>query len=142
MLKRENGNNDNDLPQTKVVKNVEQQLPSYSKGTESPKFDIFLTDKEITDRSQKEKLVVAQKVEGINMSSITPDHENKKMYEKAKNKKQMKQSLINDKSEREIEDLQYLRQWVKQLPKVPPTKHFGKFCFDADAIMAAMTTAR
>jgi len=34
------------------------------------------------------------------------------------------------------EDMEYIRQWVANLPKPKPTKHFGEFKLDADAIMA------
>lgn len=34
------------------------------------------------------------------------------------------------------DDLRYIREWVARLPKSRPTKHFGEFKLDAEAIMA------
>jgi len=64
--------------------------------------DWFLTDREITAKSQNEKL-----------KSPTMD-------------------------EGENEHMVWMKQWVKHLPQSPPTKEFGTFKFDVNAIMKAM----
>ena len=65
--------------------------------------DIFLTDKEITARSQIQKL---------GSPSPTGGCENEHMI--------------------------WMKQWVQNLPKSPPTKEFGSFQFDVEAILKAM----
>lgn len=72
--------------------------------------DVFLTDAEITARSQKDKL------------EVTNDLVQMKQERQARDKKTA-DSLL---------------QWVKDLPKVPATSRFGDFRFDVDAIMNAM----
>jgi len=80
---------------------------------------MFLTDKEITARSQKKKL-------GGNRISV----------EKKKNKPRDVLTMIH-----ENEDFKYLQNWAKNLERPPPSKHFGDFRFDVDAIMEAMNKA-
>jgi mRNA-decapping enzyme subunit 2 len=72
--------------------------------------DVFMTDAEITARSQKDKL------------EVTNDLVQMKQERQARDKKTA-DSLL---------------QWVKDLPKVPATSRFGDFRFDVDAIMNAM----
>jgi len=72
------------------------------KKADASEDDWFLTDKEITAKSQKEKL-----------------------------KSPMMDEVDN-------EHIVWMRQWVQQLPKAPPTKEFGTFKFDVNAIMKAM----
>ena len=74
--------------------------------------DIFMTDREITSRSQAEKLGA-----------------------KAQDAKQgIKKSLKRDDDEHSI----YMRQWVENLPQAPATDVFGDFRFDREAILKAM----
>ena len=79
---------------SKKTKNAEK--------TNSKKDDWFLTDKEITAKSQKQKL---------NAESI---------------------------EERDNEHLVWMKQWAQGLPQAPPTKEFGNFKFNVEAIMKAM----
>ena len=75
--------------------------------------DIFMTDREITSRSQAEKLL------GV----------------KAQDAKQgSKKSAKRDDDEHII----YMRQWVENLPQAPATDVFGDFRFDREAILKAM----
>mmetsp|Transcript_14917 Transcript_14917/g.28084 ORF Transcript_14917/g.28084 Transcript_14917/m.28084 type:complete len:694 (-) Transcript_14917:177-2258(-) len=67
--------------------------------------DVFLTDREITMKSQKEKL----------------------------------HSLVSEpEPPREEDYFTQLVDWVNSLPESKPTKYFGDFRFDVDAIMQAM----
>ena len=81
--------------------------------------DVFMTDKEITSRSQAEKLGTTSSSEiaegGKPARSSTPKPE-----------------------QQEDEHIIYMRQWAKDLPQAPPTEMFGEFTFDRDAIMRAM----
>jgi len=82
----------------KTSKQAQQQnLAAEEDDTEG----IFLTDRQITSKSQAAK-------NGGNLSM-------QEQYE---------------------QDMDFVRQWVAKLPKPLPTKHFGSFKLDADAIMA------
>lgn len=71
---------------------------------------IFMTDAEITAKSQAEKRM-AMGIQHEDWQEIY-----RRQYE---------------------QDMSYVRQWVANLPKASPTKRFGEFKLDADAIMAA-----
>ena len=72
-----------------------------------------MTDREITSRSQAEKL------QGV----------------KAQDAKQgIKKSAKRDDDEHII----YMRQWAENLPQAPETDVFGDFRFDREAILKAM----
>jgi len=88
-------------------KNLKQKATDKTKKGRDKKADVreddwFLTDEEITARSQNEKL-----------KSPTMD-------------------------EGENEHMVWMKQWVQRLPQSPPTKEFGTFKFDVNAIMKAM----
>ncbi|KAL9187861.1 hypothetical protein ACHAXT_006239 [Thalassiosira profunda] len=79
--------------------------------------DIFMTDKEITAKSQQEKL------------SILPP-----------------QSLPAWVSQepppaKDDEHMVWMKQWARQLPQTEPTNAFGDFRLDVDAVMNAMAAA-
>lgn len=83
------------------------QQPSTRHDDVEPSLEVFMTDAEITARSQKEKLELAPATN----------------------------------AERQRDDMTaeaFLKQWVKGLPPGQPTKQFGDFRFDVDAIMNAM----
>jgi mRNA-decapping enzyme subunit 2 len=73
--------------------------------------DLFMTDREITARSQKEKLTILPK----------------------KADKSDKTSANNNEQHRV-----WMKQWVQQLPQSQPTKEFGDFRLDVNAVMNAM----
>jgi hypothetical protein len=70
--------------------------------------DVFMTDKEITNKSQEKKAGVGIR----DPESYSPKVENKHLI--------------------------HLRRWVKTLPNTKPTSTFGDFRFDVDAIIDAM----
>ena len=85
---------------------------SGTSGGAKTALDIFMTDREITSRSQAEKLGV-----------------------KAQDAKQgIKKSAKREDDEHMI----YMRQWVENLPQAPATDVFGDFRFDREAILKAM----
>ena len=83
-------------------------------GTSGAKtaLDIFMTDKEITSRSQAEKLGV------------------KTQDAKRGSKKAVKRE--------DDEHIVYMRQWAESLPQAPASDLFGDFRFDREAILKAM----
>jgi mRNA-decapping enzyme subunit 2 len=70
---------------------------------------IFLTDAEITAKSQAQKTVALAEQDKVRESR-------RRQYEA---------------------DQAYLKEWVARLPKPPVTKYFGEFKLDADAIIEA-----
>ena len=90
-------NNLNVDTRSKASKNAKE-----TEKVNSTKDDWFLTDKEITAKSQKQKL---------STESI---------------------------EEREDEHLIWMKQWAQKLLQAPPTKEFGEFKFNVEAIMKAM----
>jgi len=85
--------------------------------------DVFMTDREITSRSQADKLG-------------TPSRSSSEMAEGGK---PARSTSSEPKPEpQEDEHIIYMRQWAKDLPQAPPTEMFGDFTFDRDAIMRAM----
>ena len=77
--------------------------------------DWFLTDKEITAKSQKEKLCSMLDVASPSLEPPTLDYNNEQSVH-----------------------WQQMKTWVASLPRAPPTKYFGDFRFDVDAIMNAV----
>lgn len=77
-------------------------------------YDWFLTDKEITAKSQKEKLCSMLDIASpsLELKKAQPDMDNKHW--------------------------QHMKSWVANLPRAPPTKYFGDFRFDVNAIMNSM----
>ena len=73
---------------------------------------LFMTDKEITARSQKAK--------SMETSALVDEVEQKRTASSKKN------------------TCTSLQQWAQSLPHVPATETFGDFRFDVDAIMNAM----
>jgi len=81
---------------------------------------LFMTDAEITAKSQKEKL--------------TSQHNSVATESQAVRSKQT-DSLST------VDHHKFVQQWLDGLPKAPATDRFGDFRFDVDAIMAAMAAA-
>jgi len=100
---------------------IEEQAPRMIPAVEDDgtnDLDVFLTDREITSRSQQEKI------------SSTKDEE--------KVSDDRNDTIQEETVKKESEHLIHLRSWIKSLPETKPTKHFGDFRFDVDAIMFAM----
>lgn len=80
--------------------------------------NIFMTDKAITARSQaKKKQQLSQHQEewmGNNSKKYWRSEDHRMRYE---------------------QDMDFVRQWVANLPQSTSTKHFGEFKLDADAIL-------
>mmetsp|Transcript_23953 Transcript_23953/g.47991 ORF Transcript_23953/g.47991 Transcript_23953/m.47991 type:complete len:703 (-) Transcript_23953:16-2124(-) len=96
----------------KVTKDAELSINSDDEN-----MDWFLTDREITAKSQQEKLgsmIVGKVISSTPTTSRFEGHHD--------------------------ENWTWMKQWVQNLPKVTPSKTFGDFRFDVDAIMAVMQT--
>ena len=87
-------------------------IPAVENDNDNQRLDVFMTDTEITNNSQKKK---------VGVGSITNPE-------------------IMDVSMEENEHLLHLRQWIENLPETKPTSAFGDFRFDVDAIINAMKT--
>ena len=85
--------------------------------------NIFMTDKEITAKSQSEKL--NQKGTNVKDSEVLGKEDDKQ--------KSANEVAIN-------EHFLFCRQWASNLDKGKPTNFFGEFRFDVDAIMVAAKT--
>jgi mRNA-decapping enzyme subunit 2 len=84
-----------------------------SGGSTQENYAWFLTDKEITAKSQKEKLCSMLDVASPSLEDTT----------------------LHPSGNVQNEHWQWMKTWVENLPKAPPTKHFGDFKFDVGAIM-------
>lgn len=89
----------------------DKQVSTIPVAEEDGGVDVFMTDKEITAKSQKEK-TKATECQTLGTKPL--------------------------KSLEENEDFLFLKEWVTNLPKSKPTKLFGDFHFDTDAILMAM----
>jgi len=88
--------------------------------------DWFMTDKQITVKSQKEKL------------SILPPSTFHSSSASTSVVQAPTQQAVNSQNEH----LVWMKQWVQQLPKAGSTSQFGDFRLDVNAVMNAMTTAQ
>jgi mRNA-decapping enzyme subunit 2 len=120
--------------------------PKYDEASKSPEVQtiqavsppppdmdqFFLTDREITARSQNQKL---GKV--VNAQLLTGSLDNEK---KDDSTTRVSGFLQGDDEEihRQEDHYQYMRNWVDSLPKSEPSKIFGDFHFDVEAIMSSM----
>ena len=95
------------------TKDEEKELPASPPETSGPKtpLDVFMTDREITSRSQAEKVGGSTKKASRSSGKVTKG---------------------------EDEHIIYMRQWAKSLPQAPATDTFGDFRFDQEAILKAM----
>jgi len=84
----------------------------YDNLKDAADYDVFMTDKEVTAKSQREKL---------SSSSVLPP-----MVEQ--------QAPLPTTSEH----LTWMKQWMQSLPKAQPTKEFGDFHLNVHSIMIAM----
>ena len=96
--------------------------PSIQSHAQNDALDIFMTDKEITAKSQQQK--------------NNEQGEKKRSQNINEGKAAVKGN--DRKSAYTNEHLGFVLDWVKSLPKPPPSKHFGQFKFDYDAIMVAV----
>lgn len=99
---------------------------------ENDRLDFFMTDREITEKSQREKMA---KSDNNRRDEVMTDKEHTE-----KNLNPKIESLVTEQDqEREEDHFARLLDWVKSLPESKPSKYFGDFRFDVDAIMQAMT---
>lgn len=103
----------------KDEKNRTTVVDDNVRGEAEDSTDWFMTDKDITIKSQKEKL------------SILPPT----AFSVAANPL-MQQAV----SSQNCEHLEWMKHWVKRLPQAGPTKEFGDFRLDVNLIVEAMTT--
>lgn len=86
----------------------------YDNLKDAADYDVFMTDKEVTAKSQREKLI-----------SVLPP-------------------MVDSSDEQQApllttsEHLTWMKQWMQRLPKAQPTKEFGDFRLDVHSIMSAM----
>jgi len=105
---------------TKKGKKKKKSNTSTTNGDTEDFADWFMTDREITAKSQQEKLSILPP---------SPMEEPGAMPEVAQ------PTMSNDSSN---EHWAWMTQWVQRLPEVPPTKEFGDFRLDVTAVMNAM----
>lgn len=84
---------------------------------EDSNLDVFMTDKEITAKSQEEKTKATEQKDEREYQG----HDSKTW-----------------KTLEENEDFLFLKEWVANLPDSKPSKIFGDFRFDTNAILMAM----
>jgi mRNA-decapping enzyme subunit 2 len=90
---------------------------AVDEGDNANVLDVFMTDGEITENSQK--------VKTLTMSEEENTLENRNQ-------------LPETDEPKENEHFIHLRNWVDKLPETKPTNMFGDFRFDVDAIMTAV----
>ncbi|KAL3817617.1 hypothetical protein ACHAXA_006506 [Cyclostephanos tholiformis] len=94
--------------------------------------DLFMTDREITARSQKEKLAILSPSIPCEQPAATipvPQREARKSTPRQ----------LSD-SHQLIDHMAWMRLWAQQLPQCQSTSIFGDFRLDVKAIMNAMST--
>ena len=101
----------------------------YGNSIQNSHNNSFFTDSEITKKSQQQKLRSASKYIATQQ---TKNNTTNDMNHKSTNAESQKN---------EADDWLYLKNWVKGLERPSPSKHFGEFRFDVDAIMNAMQEA-
>ena len=111
---------------TKAAKS-QKQHPQQSEAHHPPGFSdstdgTFFTDAEITKRSQ-----AAKTGQSMNLDAHDPCASLQKLQQA---------HLAHYEA-----DMEFVRQWVANLPKPRPTPHFGEFKLDADAIMEKATAS-
>jgi len=95
-----------------LLKQLQRSTTDASDAMGAPGDDsVFMTDAEVTAKSQAAKAAALAAV--ADASARRKEH--RREYE---------------------EDMEYVRQWVAKLPKPGPTKLFGDFKLNADAILA------
>jgi mRNA-decapping enzyme subunit 2 len=105
---------------TKQQKSAKSKDTTPLEGKSDENQDWFLTDNEITARSQKEKLC-------LTLDAASPS------LELASSQNSETRGVDQD------EHLTWMKQWASNLPRAPATKEFGDFHFDVNTIMSAMT---
>lgn len=95
----------------------DKQATTISAVEDNSNTDIFMTDKEITAKSQKEKTNATEQKDDV-------EH--------------LSHSAETWKSLEDNEDFLFLKEWVSGLSKSKPTKLFGDFHFDTEAVLMAM----
>ena len=101
-----------------------------SSNQPKPVLDVFMTDREITAKSQQEKLSILPPLTGSNQQ--TPSSAS------TKTPMQQPEPRLAYSSQQSNLNLTWMKQWVQQLPKSQPTKEFGDFRLDVTAIMNSM----
>ena len=92
--------------------------------------DVFMTDREITAKSQQEKLSILPPHSGS--SEQTPSASTKTPM-------QLTEPRLAYNTQQSNPNLTWMKQWVQRLPQSQPTKEFGTFRLDVTAIMNSMT---
>lgn len=103
MLTKDQNNKGAGGKSNKNKKNNKKEPVSILATADNDSDLVFMTDKEITERSQK-----------IKLAEFKESSEKERKYQ---------------------QDLQDIEDWVKNLPKPEPTKRFGEFKFNVDALM-------
>ena len=98
--------------------------------------EVFMTDREITARSQKEKLSSAQAP--TKEAQTAPVDTPLPPIDVPKNKSNHNQ---HQPGVYESSHLKWMRQWARNLSESEPTEAFGDFRLDVDAVMAAAKEA-
>ena len=121
-----------------------------------------MTDKEITAKSQQQKLDATMKIKindannqsksDLQKGTIEQEIIAKSQQQKADATVKIKINNVNNHSKSDLkkstrkhnenEHITYLKKWLSSLPQSQPTKIFGDFYFDSDAIMVAAMKAR
>lgn len=134
-------------------------------ASQLPTSDWFLTDTEITARSQKEKLGILPPMQSEDslgggkqhdgLSILPPDPTEGEEgvatgveYSRGEDDDSdandgvaVSSSVPEDEGGEDDVNLEWMKDWVKGLPQATPTKEFGRFSFDVDAIMKSMVVA-
>ena len=120
-----------DTPQDSIRPDPNSAMPIAVSGDVATD-SIFLTDVEITNRSQREK--VAGTMESV---AVTEEPEPAPISTSQTDMVAIRLQLA-DNQRRYENNLADIERWVANLPKPPPTKRFGEFKLDKNAIKAAM----
>ncbi|KAL3770683.1 hypothetical protein ACHAW5_003127 [Stephanodiscus triporus] len=97
--------------------------------------DLFMTDREITARSQKEKLAIIPPPILREPPAETISEPSNAAWTQSPFVQQV------DDIDQPNDHMAWMKMWAQQLPQSQPTNVFGDFRLDVDAIINAMTTA-
>ena len=101
-----------------------------SSNQPKPILDVFMTDREITAKSQQEKLSILPPLTGSSHQTHSSAS--------TKTPIQQPEPRLAYNTQHSNLNLTWMKQWVQQLPKSQPTKEFGDFRLDVTAIMNSM----
>jgi len=136
MIRGGSGSN-NDLIQGNK-KDIGHIIPAVSESAPdppSPDVDAILTNEDSIIIGQSEHI---KKIKAKNLTPKNDDQGDEGKTRLTHVRKEKQVAKVNETKTSECSTMERMREWVHTLPYSEPTKHFGDFRFDVNAIMKAI----